>query len=70
MTFQEAQIIALAIKAKALETEVIAMQCHDRGARISGTGEYTEESYLDCANGLHSLHNEIQNLARSSGALG
>lgn len=65
MNIQEAQIIALQIRAKAIEVQVIGMQCYDFSARQRGIGTYLEDSYLELSNELHAIHNEIQELARS-----
>lgn len=62
MNIQEAQIHALIVRSRAMATEVIAMQTHDKYPDV---GKYTEESYLTLANELYSISDQIQALARS-----
>lgn len=64
INFQEAQILALMVQAKAIEVEVIAMQANDRGIETSGAGCYTEDAYLGMAQQLHTISNDIQHIAR------
>lgn len=61
MKFQEAQILALVIQAKGVETEVIAMQARDNQGI---TFHYTAADYLDKANQLHNIADNIQDIAR------
>ncbi|MHB1023316.1 MAG: hypothetical protein ACYC0Z_12995 [Acidobacteriaceae bacterium] len=61
MKFQEAQIIALSIEAKAIEAEIIAMQAAD----ALGDARYTEDMYLNKAQELYAIANQIQEIARS-----
>ncbi len=66
MNFQEAQIHALIVRSHAIATEVIAMQTNDACVKQSGHGgEYTEQAYIDMAQQLHSIHDEIQAIARA-----
>lgn len=61
MTFNEARIHALVVRSRAVATEVIAMQAHDR----STDQPYTEEAYLRCSNELYSISDQIEAIARS-----
>lgn len=61
MKFQEAQIIALNIQAKSVEAETIAMQAADEVL----AEKYTEDAYLNRAQELYAIANQIQEIARS-----
>ena len=63
MTLQEAQIQALIIKAKAIETEVIGMRLHDEWAIRNNAGVYLEALYIDHTGRLLSISNEIKDIA-------
>lgn len=63
MNVQQAIIAALVVQSKAIEVEVEAMLAHDRGNGFTGT--YTEQSYLDKAQALYAISNDIQQIARS-----
>jgi hypothetical protein len=65
MNIQEANILALVVQAKAVEVEVMSMRANDQSAGEAGAGCYTEQSYLDKAQALYAISNEIQQLARS-----
>ena len=67
MTKEEAQIIALQIKTKAIETEVTAMRLYDewRIHACGGDNLNAEGEYLKRVTALNESHDEIMRLAES-----
>lgn len=61
MTFNQAQIEALIIRAAGINAELLAMQANDR----CSTTPYTEDAYFSRAQELYSIHDDIQAIARS-----
>lgn len=66
MKFPEAQILALVIQAKGVETEVIAMQAKDKLAP-NPMLRYPPSAYFDKAQQLHTIANDIYNLGSNGG---
>lgn len=61
MKYQEAHIIALQIEAEGIKAEIAAMQAHDAGTDT----KYTEQSYLDKANALYVISQQIFGIIQS-----
>ena len=68
MNITQAQILALNVRAMAVQAEIAACQVHDRHQEaIHESQFYTEETYVNLSNELHRIAEEIQTLARSGG---
>ena len=61
MNYTEARVIALQLRAKAIEIEVVSMHVNDLRAITQETGEgtYVEEEYLKRSNDIKKIADEI-----------